>query len=250
MSQAPGSSAATRTTTKKANGIGRRLTTRSAGTRARVGARLELVGKYDVLNMSDSGFNDAGGCRTTRLYPNLASSRPAPYRASSLGLCGEQKTWIIGVNWYLNDYVRLMFDYAEADLSGYPLTNVTAGTSLALTHLPRLPALMEGRSEASPHAPRSTGKTTKLEKRNFSPLRCQTAAPKRGGGFFAPPRLPARCEIVAKRPQVLPKKPSVARLSQARHCVRNRTVRPPERESGHERAQKRGTVEFRFRATT
>ena len=92
---------------------------------------LELVGKYDVLNMSDSGFNDAGGCRTTRLYPNLASSGGS-IQASSLGLCGEQKTWIIGVNWYLNDYVRLMFDYAEADLSGYPLTNVPAGTSLAL----------------------------------------------------------------------------------------------------------------------
>ena len=42
-------------------------------------------------------------------------------------MCGEQKTWIIGVNWYLNDYVRLMFDYAEAELSGYPLTTVAAG---------------------------------------------------------------------------------------------------------------------------
>ena len=35
---------------------------------------IELVGKYDVLNMSDSGFNDAGGCPTTRLFPNLAVS--------------------------------------------------------------------------------------------------------------------------------------------------------------------------------
>ena len=38
MSRVPGSSAATRTTTRKANGIGRRSTTRCAGTRARVGA--------------------------------------------------------------------------------------------------------------------------------------------------------------------------------------------------------------------
>ena len=36
------------------------------------------------------------------------------------------------MNWYLNDYVRLMFDYAQADLSGYPLTAVASGTSLAL----------------------------------------------------------------------------------------------------------------------
>ena len=30
------------------------------------------------------------------------------------------KTWIVGVNWYLNDYMRLMFDYSQSDLSGYP----------------------------------------------------------------------------------------------------------------------------------
>jgi phosphate-selective porin OprO/OprP len=97
---------------------------------------VELVGKYDVLNMSDKAFNDAGsnGCQTTRLYPNLAANTavsPNSVVASSLGLCGEQTTWIVGVNWYLNDYVRLMFDYAEAELSGYPLTTVKAGTSLA-----------------------------------------------------------------------------------------------------------------------
>ena len=80
---------------------------------------LELVGKYDVLNMSDSGFNNAGGCRTTRLYPNLPSAGGS-IQASSLGLCGEQKTWIIGVNWYLNDYVRLMFDYARGRFEWIP----------------------------------------------------------------------------------------------------------------------------------
>ena len=94
---------------------------------------LELVGKYDVLNMSDSAFNGAGGCQSTRLYPNIAPTSTSTFiPASQLGLCGEQKTWIIGVNWYLNDYVRLMFDYAQAELSGYPLTSVASGTSLAL----------------------------------------------------------------------------------------------------------------------
>ncbi len=98
---------------------------------------LELVGKYDVLDMSDTSFNNAGwfGCPTTRLYPDLAVQHSGgtcnSIGASSLGLCGEQRTWIIGVNWYLNDYVRLMFDYAEAELSGYPLTTVAADTSLA-----------------------------------------------------------------------------------------------------------------------
>jgi phosphate-selective porin OprO and OprP len=92
---------------------------------------IELVGKYDVLNMSDSSFNDAGsnGCPTTRLYPNLAAGAGGANPtliAPSVGLCGEQRTWIVGVNWYLNDYVRLMFDYAEAELSGYPVTTITA----------------------------------------------------------------------------------------------------------------------------
>jgi phosphate-selective porin OprO and OprP len=97
---------------------------------------IELVGKYDVLNMSDQAFNDAGvnGCPTTRLFPNLAAgvagTNPTLI-APSVGLCGEQRTWIVGVNWYLNDYVRLMFDYAEADLSGYPLTTITATNTTA-----------------------------------------------------------------------------------------------------------------------
>jgi phosphate-selective porin OprO/OprP len=96
---------------------------------------LELVGKYDVLDMSDTSFNNApGGCPTTTLFPNVAVNTqvtPNSIAASKLGLCGEQRTWIIGINWYLNDYVRLMFDYAEADLSGYPVTTVAANTSLA-----------------------------------------------------------------------------------------------------------------------
>jgi phosphate-selective porin OprO/OprP len=36
------------------------------------------------------------------------------------------KTWSIGVNWYLNDYTRLMFQYSESDLGGYPTTNLVA----------------------------------------------------------------------------------------------------------------------------
>jgi len=90
---------------------------------------VELVGKYDVLDMSNQAFNDSGACPTTRLYPGLAAGsggNPPTLIGPSLGLCGEQKTWIVGVNWYLNDYVRLMFDYSESQLSGYPATTITA----------------------------------------------------------------------------------------------------------------------------
>ena len=36
------------------------------------------------------------------------------------------KTWSVGANWYLNDYTRLMFQYSESDLSGYPTTTLAA----------------------------------------------------------------------------------------------------------------------------
>ena len=88
--------------------------------------------------MSDKAFNDAGtAARRPGSIPvsSYGSGATATFSASSLGLCGEQRTWIVGVNWYLNDYVRLMFDYAEADLSGYPLTAVSAGTNTSPTHL-------------------------------------------------------------------------------------------------------------------
>jgi phosphate-selective porin len=30
------------------------------------------------------------------------------------------KTWSAGVNWWMTEYMRLMFQYSESDLSGYP----------------------------------------------------------------------------------------------------------------------------------
>ena len=102
---------------------------------------LQLVGKYDVLDLSDSlqqcvqprrdcssssgSPNFVGGCPTTRLFPNLATANSS-LQAASIAQCGEMKTWSVGANWYLNDYTRLMFQYSESDLSGYPTTILTA----------------------------------------------------------------------------------------------------------------------------
>ncbi len=55
----------------------------------------QLAGKYDVLNLSDKATTIAT-CTT----------------------CGNQETWLIGVNWWLNDYVRFMFDYNESTITG------------------------------------------------------------------------------------------------------------------------------------
>jgi len=90
---------------------------------------LQIVGKYDVLDMSDAAFNTAGGCPTTRLFPGLSSTGSganATLAAPSVAQCGEMRTWLVGVNWYLNDYVRLMFDYAQSDLGDFPITTIIA----------------------------------------------------------------------------------------------------------------------------
>ncbi len=86
----------------------------------------QIAARYDVLDLSDSAFNNAfqsdptytGGCTNTTLGVNtLTGAVPA-----KIAQCGEQETWIIGVNWYLNDYVKLMFNYTQSELSGYPTT--------------------------------------------------------------------------------------------------------------------------------
>jgi phosphate-selective porin OprO/OprP len=85
---------------------------------------LQLVGKYDVLDQSDTAFNNAGGCRNTRLYPGLSSTGTAPNQtlaANSIPLCGEMSTWIVGASWWMTEYMRLMFQYSESDLSDYPI---------------------------------------------------------------------------------------------------------------------------------
>ena len=99
----------------------------------------QIAGRYDVLDLSDEAFNTAfpsasnftGGCANTRLGANSITAPASAGAANPIRIaqCGEQETWIIGVNWYLNDYVKLMFNYTQSDLSGYPVTTVTANTS-------------------------------------------------------------------------------------------------------------------------
>jgi phosphate-selective porin OprO/OprP len=60
----------------------------------------QIAARYDVVDLSDKSAAIAGG--------GLVSCAE----------CGEQKTWLLGVNWWLNDYTRLTFNYAESDISG------------------------------------------------------------------------------------------------------------------------------------
>ena len=110
----------------------------------------QIAGRYDFLSLSDSAFNDdaftriakwTGGCANTRLGVNrLTAPKPTtlPPDDGEVGAdpariaqCGEQESWVFGVNWYLNDHTRIMFNYIHQELSGYPVTNDRDST----THL-------------------------------------------------------------------------------------------------------------------
>ena len=104
---------------------------------------LQIVGKYDVLDMGDSenlvpaGFqggtnlNFVGACAITPLFPGVnAVPADASANPGKVAECGDMKTWVVGVNWWMTPYMRLMFNYAESDLSGYPTTPAGSGTNL------------------------------------------------------------------------------------------------------------------------
>jgi phosphate-selective porin OprO/OprP len=82
---------------------------------------LQVIGSFDVLDQSDNQFNHDGGCRTTRLFPgSVPNSANNQLNSNSIPLCGEMQTWKIGMNWYMTEYMRLMFQYSESNLSDYP----------------------------------------------------------------------------------------------------------------------------------
>ena len=82
---------------------------------------LQVLGKFDVLDQSDNAFNNAGGCQNTRLFPgSVPNSANNQLNSNSIPLCGEMQTWLVGVNWWMSEYVRLMFQYSASDLSNYP----------------------------------------------------------------------------------------------------------------------------------
>jgi len=55
----------------------------------------QIAARYDELDLNDKAEN----------IPTCV-------------MCGNQNTWLIGVNWWLNDYTRLMFDYNQSTITG------------------------------------------------------------------------------------------------------------------------------------
>jgi phosphate-selective porin OprO/OprP len=57
----------------------------------------QIAGRYDVIDLTDQATN-----------------------ILDCEFCGEQKTWEVVINWWLNDYTGLQFQYGESDIEGGP----------------------------------------------------------------------------------------------------------------------------------
>lgn len=60
----------------------------------------QIAGRYDVIDLRDGAAA-------------ITSSGVVSCTA-----CGEQKTWLIGVNWWLNDYTRLVLNVNQSEIDG------------------------------------------------------------------------------------------------------------------------------------
>jgi phosphate-selective porin OprO and OprP len=63
----------------------------------------QIAGRYDVLNLSD-------GAAAIN-----ASTAPGAVLCEE---CGDQKTWLIGLNWWLTDYTALKFNVTQSEIEG------------------------------------------------------------------------------------------------------------------------------------
>ena len=63
----------------------------------------QLAGKYDVLDLSDGA-----AAINASTAPNAVLCEE----------CGEQKTWLIGLNWWMTDYTALKFNVTQSEIEG------------------------------------------------------------------------------------------------------------------------------------
>jgi len=60
----------------------------------------QLAGRYDVLDLGDK------------------AAAITAFGVVNCAECGEQKTWIVALNWWLTDYTALKFQYSESEIKG------------------------------------------------------------------------------------------------------------------------------------
>jgi phosphate-selective porin OprO/OprP len=77
----------------------------------------QIAGRYDVLNLSD---------KNTTL---LGWSAVDQQKVSACSICGDQQTWLIGVNWWINDYTRFMLNVTQSKITGGNPLNAQGGSA-------------------------------------------------------------------------------------------------------------------------
>ena len=63
----------------------------------------ELAGRYDVIDLSDGA-----GIINASVAPNAVTCTD----------CGEQETWLIGLNWWMTNHTALKFNVTQSEISG------------------------------------------------------------------------------------------------------------------------------------
>ncbi len=79
----------------------------------------QIAGRYDVIELSDKALTMQG---------NPSSSALPSGVSTNCSRCGDQETWEVVLNWWLNDYTGLQFQYSQSDISGGKLL-LANGTS-------------------------------------------------------------------------------------------------------------------------
>ena len=67
----------------------------------------QIAGRYDVIELSDKA--------TTFVGIRNSDEDDTLFECNQ---CGDQETWMVVVNWWLNDYTGLQFQYGESDIGG------------------------------------------------------------------------------------------------------------------------------------
>jgi phosphate-selective porin OprO and OprP len=76
---------------------------------------IQVVARYEYLDLADDDL--VGG--PTNNFANGTSALAA--LNSRLGRGGTQSSYILGLNWHLNDYLRLMLNYGRVEVEGGPI---------------------------------------------------------------------------------------------------------------------------------
>lgn len=98
---------------KRGDGVWSRTKVLNPVSKGGLGA-IQVVGRYEYVDLSDDALVNGA----TNNFGNGTSTLAA--LNTRLGRGGTQSSYLVGVNWYLNDYLRLMLNYGRIEVAGGP----------------------------------------------------------------------------------------------------------------------------------